>query len=313
MLSIQKKRGLKDVLKTQFPPIVKLKHWYEYKWLPMHYPKKLAGIRYKRAMGRELNWEHPRDLNEKINWMKFNTDISEWTRLSDKYRVREYLKERGREDLLVELYGVWENADDIDFDTLPQKFVLKSNHGCGTVILVENKSKQDYTHLRKQLNQWLESIYGFETAEPQYIKIKPLLIAEELLENDNPSSTSLVDYKVFCVNGEVFCIMVCANRVIGKGMQAAIYDVDWNLRPDMLSGVHTKDRIDIPKPRCLNELLKAATDLSKGHPFVRADFYIVNNKVYFGEMTFTPKGGYSNTIAYPFMLEMGEKISLVKK
>lgn len=308
-----KESGIKTLIKTVFFPLAWVRrqcsHYYNL-WLGNHYPRKVASKRYKNAMGKELDWDNPKDLNEKINWMKFNTDLSEWTRLSDKYRVREYLKERGREDLLVKLYGVWENADDIDFDKLPDRFVLKSNHGCGTVILVNDKNTLDIPHVRKQMNGWIKKRYGILTAEPHYLKIKPLLIAEELLENDNPNSTSLIDYKVFCVEGDIYCIMACANRTIGKGMKAMFYDTEWNPKPEMLSGVHSNDKVCISKPTCLDELLKAAKDLSKGHHFVRADFYISKGKVYFGEMTFTPKGGYTDTVSYPYLLDMGSRIEL---
>ena len=294
-------------------PFVWLKRnisYYVTMWQGKYCPQKLASKKYKIAMGKELDWDNPKDLDEKINWMKFNTDLSEWTRLSDKYRVREYLKERGREDLLVNLYGVWENADDIDFDKLPDKFVLKSNHGCKTVILVNDKNALDISSVRKQMNCWLKKKYGLLTAEPHYLSIKPLLIAEELLENDNPDSDSLIDYKVFCVEGEVYCIMVCTNRIIGHGMKAMFYDADWNPRPDILAGSHIHDKVSVSKPSCLSELLKAAKDLSQGHHFVRTDFYISKGKVYFGEMTFTPRGGYTNTVSYPHLLQMGSLIKL---
>lgn len=308
-----KKNRIKNIIKIVFFPFVWLRRrffHYVTLWQGTHHPKKLASKKYKNAMGKDLDWDNPKDLNEKINWMKFNMDLSEWTRLSDKYRVREYLKERGREDLLVKLYGVWENADDIDFEALPDKFVLKSNHGCGTVILVKDKSKLDVPCVRKKMNNWIKSRYGILTAEPHYLNIKPLLIAEELLENDTLDSTSLIDYKVFCVEGEIYCIMACANRTIGKGMETMFYDTDWNPKPEMLAGVHVHDKVCIPKPSCLDELLKAAEDLSKGHHFVRADFYISKGRVYFGEMTFTPKGGYTNTVSYPHLLEMGNRVKL---
>jgi len=303
----------KSIIKDVFFPVVWLKRmcfYYVALWKGKHHPQKVASERYKKAMGKNLDWDNPKDLNEKINWMKFNTDLSEWTRLSDKFRVREYLKERGREDLLVKLYGVWENVYDIDFNALPDKFVLKSNHGCGTVILVNDKNSLDIPRVRKQMNDWLKNRYGILTAEPQYLKIKPLIIAEELLENDNPNSTSLIDYKVFCVEGDIYCIMTCANRTIGKGMEAMFYDTEWNPKPEMLAGKHVHDKVCIPKPPCLDELLKAAKDLSEGHHFVRADFYISKGKVYFGEMTFTPKGGYTDTVSYPHLLKMGSQIVL---
>lgn len=307
----------KRILKKILFPAVKARDLYvklRDLWLAKSNPRKLAGIRYKYMMGgKKLNWDNPQDLNEKINWLKFNTDLSEWTRLSDKYRVREYLKERGREDLLVKLYGVWENAEDIDFDTLPERFVFKSNHGCGTIMLVEDKNHLDIPKVRKELNKWLKKKYGFLTVEPQYLSIKPCLIAEELLENDNPNSTSLVDYKVWCLDGKVYSIMICGNRVLDKGTELSFYDLDWNLIPDMVAGSHSMNKIIIDKPECLAELIKAAEELSKGHPEVRVDFYIVNNKIYFGEMTFTSLGGYMDYIAPKYLNEMGAKITLPKK
>lgn len=308
-----KESKTKKILRIVFFPLVWLRrqylHYYTL-WQGRHHPKKLASKIYKGVMGKDLDWDNPKDLNEKINWMKFNTDLSEWTRLSDKYRVREYLKERGREDLLVKLYGVWEKADDIDFDTLPDKFVLKSNHGCGTVILVNDKKKLNIPRARKQMNNWLRHEYGILTAEPQYINIKPLIIAEELLENDNRESTSLVDYKVFCLDGEPYCILVCANRVIGKGTDLAFYDLEWEPIPDMLSGGHADIHISVNRPSCLDDLLLAAKQLSKGHPEVRVDFYIVRNRIYFGEMTFTSLGGYMDYIAPKYLNEMGALVSL---
>lgn len=273
-------------------------------------PKLLASKYYKNVMGKDLDWDNPKDLNEKINWLKFNTDLTEWGRLSDKYRVREYIKERGREDLLVKLYGVWDNVDDINFDDLPDCFVLKSNNGCGTVLLVKNKAELNKKITKKLLKNWLEERFGYLTAEPQYFGIKPLIIAEEMLENDNKQSSSLVDYKVFCLEGNPYCILVCANRVIGKGTELAFYDLNWNRIDDILAGSHKSDMVYIDRPQCLSQLLKAAKDLSFGHHEVRVDFYIANNKLYFGEMTFTSLGGYMDYISPKYLLEMGSLVSL---
>lgn len=312
----KRKSKLKQTAKVVLYPFVLARRWFLSKrenWLAVNRPQELAALKYMQQMGgKELNWGDPQDLNEKINWLKFNTDLTEWTRLSDKYRVREYIKERGREDLLVPIYGCWEKAEDIDFNTLPDKFVLKTNHGCGTVMLVEDKSKLNLKEIRKELNSWLKIKFGVRTVEPQYVNIKPLLIAEKLLDNDNSESSSLVDYKVWCFDGKAYCIMVCANRIIGVGMNLCFYDLNWNPLPDMLSGHHKDDRIYIEKPQCLEELIRDAEDLAKGHPEVRVDFYIVNNKIYFGEMTFTSLGGYMDYISPEYLLEMGRLVTLPK-
>lgn len=307
----------RETLRVIFYPLVLIKRNCTRRidrWMSTRDPHRLASRMYKRSMhGKTLDWEYPKDLNEKINWLKFNTDLTEWTRLSDKYRVRDYIKECGREDLLVKLYGVWEDANDIDFDKLPEKFVLKTNHGCGTVLLVRDKKELKIPQLRKQLNSWLKIKFGVWTVEPQYIGIKPLIIAEEMLENDNPNSTSLVDYKVWCFNGEPYCFMICANRVIEKGMETSFYDLNWNFIPDLLAGTHKNNKVIIEKPNCLPELIQAARDLSKGHPEVRVDFYIINNRIYFGEMTFTSLGGYMDYISPKYLNEMGALVTLPQK
>lgn len=308
-------KNIKGFFRVILFPVLYFRKEYHKKrieWIAVHNPRKLASMKYEYKMHKQLDWENPRDLNEKINWLKFNIDTSEWTRLSDKYRVREYIRERGREDLLVKLYGVWDDVDSIDFDSLPDRFVLKSNNGCGTVILVENKRKLNVIETKKTLKKWLKKSFGVLSAEPHYTAIKPLIIAEEYLNNDQTNSSSLVDYKVWCFDGEPYCIMVCANRIIGKGVELAVYDLNWCRKQEMLAGSHALNDIQIEKPKCLEELLKAAKQLSCGHPEVRVDFYIVNDKIYFGEMTFTSLGGYMDYFAPKYLLEMGALITLPK-
>lgn len=220
------------------------------------------------------------------------------------------MTERGGADLLVDLYAAWDNIEDIDFSNLPDRFVLKANNGCGTVLLISNKNEVSIRRIRKICKHWMKDKFGYLTAEIQYPPIKPMIIAEQFLENDTPSSSSIVDYKVFCLDGNPYCILVCANRVIGEKAELAFYDLEWNKIPDMLSGSHKANDVSIEKPKCLKELLDAATLLAKGHPEVRVDFYIVNNRVFFGEMTFTSLGGYMDYIAPKYLDEMGARVTL---
>ena len=170
------------------------------------FPQKLASILYvERTKKREgISWCAPKDLNEKINWLKFYSDTAMWTTLADKYNVREFICQKGFEDILVKLYGVWESPDEIDFDNLPNKFVIKTNNGAGTVWVVRDKKSTNILQLKENLRSALKIKFGVESAEPHYLKIKPLIIAEELLEENNSFSTSLVDYKVWCFDGKVF-------------------------------------------------------------------------------------------------------------
>ena len=161
-------------------------------------PIQVARLKYYYKFHRMPNFEHPTDLNEKINWMKFYGDTSKWADLADKYKVREYIESKGLADTLVKLYGRWDNANDIDWDKLPKQFVLKVNNGCGDVLICKDKSKLDISSVVKKYNQLVSMKYGAVTGEPHYAKIKPCIIAEELLDVSKQSipSTSLIDYKV---------------------------------------------------------------------------------------------------------------------
>lgn len=304
---------MKKVLRSICPSIIHSFYARTKYWLRFHFaPKGLANELHKSLVGYDIDWKNPKTLNEKINWMKFNYDTSEWTRLADKYLVREYVKQRVGEDCLVKLYGVWDNPDEIDFDKLPNQFILKTNHGAGTILPVQDKSKLDISKTKAQLKEWLKLRFGYDTMEPHYLKIKPLVIAEQLLENTCDFSASLADYKVYCFDGKPFCILVCTDRVIGKQSRFSYYDCNWNLMPDVLNEKLRGTDILIPKPKKLEQLLDYAEKLANGHPQVRVDFYITNDKIYFGEMTFTSEGGYDGDITKEFCLEMGEHITLPK-
>lgn len=290
-----------------------LHQWYadtKY-WVWFHFnPKALANDFHKGLVGYDINWDCPQTLNEKINWQKMHSDTTQWSKLSDKYLVRNYVKERIGEDKLVKLYGVWKKAEDIDFKRLPDQFVLKTNHGAGTVLPVSDKAKLNIPETIVKLNQWLQLRFGYKTFEPHYLKIKPLLIAEELLVNDSDFSSSLVDYKVYCFDGKPFCILVCSDRTIGEQAHFTYYDLNWNPMPEVLIDKLKPFQTNVPKPKYLNQLLDCAERLAKGHPQVRVDFYIVKDKIYFGEMTFTSEGGYDGDVTREFCTEMGSHVTL---
>lgn len=298
------------ILFRKFKSMVKLIH---YSYLSRHNPQELADRLYIDATGNKngINWESPVDLNEKINWLKFNSDTTKWSELADKYAVRKFIEEKGYKQYLVPLLGVWENANEIDFSTLPDSFVLKTNNGAGTVMVVEDKTLIDQRTVRAQLNKWLKNKFGLKRAEPHYLRIKPLIIAESLLRDESGISSSLVDYKIWCFDGKAFGTKVFYNR---HRFEADIewYDRDWNYRPEKL--VFTKDKRDgggkINKPKNYEQMISFAEDLSKGFPQVRVDLYNIDGQIYFGEMTFTASGGYHNTYSKEALLEMGRLTNL---
>jgi len=317
---IKKNQRLKKAIVILFFPVVCLRRKYiHYRpiWMAKYCPKKRAAILYEKAMGNKLDWKNPQDINAKINWLKFYGDRALWTRCADKYAVRQYVEEKGLGEMLVKLLGKWDRAEDISWENLPNQFILKTNNGSGTNILCSDKNTIDKIDVIQKLNKWIEKDSTILSVEPHYSVIKPCIIAEELLDakKQDIESKTLVDYKVWSFNGEPLYIWVCHNRD-ASGPQVATFDTKWNYRPEKsVYNEHYKEsKISIPKPKCLNAILDAASKLSQGHPEVRVDFYVVNDKCYFGEMTFTSLGGYMDFYTKEMLYEMGEKtdLSLVK-
>lgn len=311
---IEKKYRVNGVARIILFPALWVRRKYMYYsryFLGKFFPRRLASKMYESAMHRKMNWENPQDLNEKITWLKMNSDTTEWTRLADKYRVREYIKEKGYEDILVKLLGVWERVEDMEFDKLPKQFVLKTNNGAGAVLFVKDKAQLNIEETKAKINGWLKEDFGLMNAEPHYSRIKPMIIAEEFLDSGTNVSFSLVDYKMWCFNGKLFGTWVCYDRV-GMSAMTEWHDVEWKYRPEW--SVFTYKYKDgggvIPKPVNYDRMVKVAQDLSLGFPQVRVDLYNVNGKIYFGEMTFSASGGHNNFYTDEVAKEMGNMIEL---
>jgi hypothetical protein len=281
------------------------------------FPVATVKLRYYFRFKRFPDFKNPKDLNEKILYLKLYSDTSLWTQLADKYKVREYVKSCGLESILIPLYGAWERVEDIPFDELPQQFILKANNGDGKGTNMKiDKSKMndaDWTALRKRLQGWLDAKHiGALSGEPQYRDIKPMILAEELLPC-NEGDTSLIDYKLWSFNGEPYSFFICSERQL-DGYHATVdcYDLEWNRYPEnMLASPHmTVATKAIPRPACLDEMIEAARKLSKPFPEVRVDLYAVNGKLYFGEMTFTSLGGMMDFYTPEYLLEMGKHVTL---
>lgn len=284
--------------------------WQIRKFLIDHYPKMIIDHEWPGQFGRKIDWKNPRDINEKIQWLMCYSDINEWARLADKYRVREFVKERGLEHLLVKLYGVWDNAQKIDYDSLPDKFVLKCNHDSGSVYVIEKSNGFSKHKINEELNQKLKCKFGYVGCEPHYNLIEPRVLAEEFIGSDN-SFVGLIDYKIWCFNGNPYCIMTCHSREPGS-VALDLYDLNWNYLPDKLvfSDIHKDGKNSVSKPNCLKEMLECASILSKGFSQVRVDFYIVNDKIYFGEMTFSSYAGRMEYYTEDYLRELGDQIKL---
>ena len=253
----------------------------------------------------------PMDLNEKLLWLSYYRRDPLKAQCADKYKCREYVtKECGLlEELLVPLYGVWNSADDINFSSLPESFVLKCNHGCGYNIIVTDKSKLDYENAKQTLNKWLSEDYAGNASEIHYKDIRPHVIMCEKYLSPHPGENSQTDYKLFCINGEVMFIFVCYNRDNNGEALYATYSTVW----EQLFYTKNEPTSHITPPKSLNQMLLYAKSLSKPFPFVRIDFYEYEEAPLLGEMTFTPYGNIMTYFKDDVLMKYGQKLRLPKK
>jgi hypothetical protein len=303
----------KEIVCAAFAKLVRAFKRTHKSFLGRFFPKRLASSLYYDTFAKHIDWNEPKDLNEKINWLKFYGDTSMWSALADKYAVRKYVSEKGFADTLVRLYGVWKSVDEIDWDALPEKFILKVNNGSGDALICRDKSTFDKASAAERLDKALNLRFGVKSAEPHYLRIPPRILAEELLDaaKQNFVSTSLVDYKIWCFDGKPECILVVANRA-AKTMEVMTYDTEWNAHPEY--SVHSEHYAlmnkEIPCPHNLQYMLQIASALSEGHPQMRVDLYEVDGKVYFGELTLTSACGLMEYFTPEFLLYLGQKVKL---
>lgn len=236
------------------------------------------------------NISDPKSFNEKIQWLKIHAINKDIIKLVDKYDVRNWVEKRvGKEYLIPIVGGPWKTSDEIDFSKLPEKYVLKANHGSGmnrVVCGAEYKAQKD---IRKVADCWLHTLFGWKGIENQYFKIDRKVYAEQYIEQDDGN---LLDYKIHCFNGEPKIIQVIGNRdLVQHTAKEAFFDIEWN-RNDLM--YHTYEQYDkLPeRPKKLDELLWAARKLSQGFKYVRVDMYVLDEGIKFGEMTFTPAIGF---------------------
>jgi hypothetical protein len=279
-----------------------------YPVFPLSFSIKLT---YLLRMEKKLDLRNPRDFNEKIQWLKTYYRDPLYIICADKYRVREYVERCGYKHILNELYGVYEKSEDIRFEELPDRFALKCNHAAATNIICDDKNSLDLGNARVQLNQWLKKRIGYSGGELHYNYIKPLIIAEKNLAS--LSGNLPIDYKIFCFNGEPKYIAIYSDRDrITLKVKRAFFDFDWNPQNFVLPKDAT-DPSNFKKPDLLYEMYKIAKKLSEPFPFVRVDLYAEDNKIIFGELTFTPTGGFGKSYTKECFEEFGELLILPEK
>lgn len=235
----------------------------------------------------KLNLKKPKKFNEKLMYLKlydYNHNKQVF-KCADKYCMREYVTRKlGNENNLVKLYGVYNKAEEIEWDKFPNKFVIKCTHGCGFNIVCTDKEKFDTTLAEKKLNKWLKTKFGYKTAETHYTHIKPKIICEKFIESQ---STLPVDYKFYCFDGIAKVVLVCSDRDTNR--KADFFDMDWKelkLRDNNTNTTNAQTKLK--KPDSFSKMIEYAEILSKDFKFVRVDFYEENDKPIISELTFTP-------------------------
>lgn len=263
---------------------------------------------YRLMKRRSCDLDDPRTMIDKIHWLKLYDSTPEKGRLADKYLVREWVAERVGEKYLVPLLGVWDSPEDIDFDALPDQFVLKATHGAGWNIVVKDKSTLDIPRTRKTLARWLKRRHAMKGGfELHYEFCEPRIVCEQYLQDD---TGALRDYK-FMTFGGVVQFAYTVDRAAG-GMDRGTYLPDWSRAPFEYTCESTRAE-DVPAPSGLEEMLRLSQELGRDFACARIDFYEVDGQVYFGEITFTDADGLSDFIPADYDLEFGSRLVLPEK
>lgn len=241
---------------------------------------------YRRVLNKKLNLELPTSYNEKLQWLKLYNRNPLYTTLVDKYEVKKYVGEIIGEEYIIPTLGVWESFDEIDFDKLPNQFVLKCTHDSGGVVICTNKESFDYQSARRKLNKSLSTNYYWQGREWPYKNVKARIIAESYMIDENIGE--LPDYKFFCFDGTVRAVMLATERQTGN-TKFDFYDTEFKHLP--LRWGHDQSSVFHERPMSFDDMLRISSLLSKGFPHVRVDLYNIDGKIYFGELTFTHWSG----------------------
>lgn len=276
------------------------------RWMPT---EPFLRYKYRRVTGRKLNLSSPTTFNEKLQKLKIiyasSPMLPEYTRMADKICAKEIIAAKVGQEYVIPTLGVWERFDDIPFDDLPEQFVLKTNHDSGGVVVCPDKSKLDVRKAKIKLEKSLKRNFYWYGREPQYKNIQPKLFAEEYLVDE--SGYELKDYKVFCFNGEPRLIQVDFDRF--SEHKRNLYSTAWEMIDGEMNYKRDSSR-EIPKPEKLDEMLDLSRVLSYGIPFIRIDFYLTPDRIYFGEFTFFHGSGTVRFQPEALGIEMGKWIDL---
>lgn len=277
---------------------------YALRFLP---DKLYIQLYYFAAFKKFCNFKNPKSFNEKLQWLKLHDHNPEYINMVDKATAKEYAASIIGKQYIIPTLGIWDKFEDIDFNLLPNQFVLKCTHDSGGVVICRDKSKFDINSARNTINKSLKQNFYYVGREWVYKKIKPRILAEQYVEDEHEHGLS--DYKFFCFNGVADCVMLCVGRESGH-TKFYFFDEEWNLCRYNRSSQKIVDPINIAKPQNIKEMFKVAEKLSSQLKFARIDLYNANGKIYFGEITLCPNGGFDSNILPEIDLYFGDKINI---
>ena len=271
--------------------------------------KRFLKILYKNKMGKKLNLKNPNTFNEKLQWLKLYDRNPDYTKMVDKYEVKKYVAKTIGEEYIIPTLGIYNDFDEINFEKLPNQFVIKCTHDSGGNIICKDKTKLDFKNARKKIGKCLKRNYYNAGREWPYKNVKPRIIIEKYMQDG--IQDELMDYKFMCFNGKVKCSFVCSERYEKDGLKVDFYDLNWNKMP--FQRHYPNSNKDIPKPKNYELMIQLAEKLSKEIPFVTVDFYEINGKVYFGELTFFPGSGFEEFTPEKYDKILGDMLELPKE
>ncbi len=244
-------------------------------------------LQYLFRFHKRLDLRNPKSFNEKLQWLKLNNRKSEMAKMVDKVEAKEYVAKIIGEEHIIPTLGVYNSVDEIDFEKLPNQFVLKCTHDSGGIVICNDKSKLDIEAAKAKLRRGLKVNYYYQNREWPYKQVKPRIIAEQYMVDE--TGWQLKDYKIFCFNGEPKFIEVDYDRYVGHKLN--VYDLNWEFIDFYMTSPNDKN-VMIEKPKHLDKMLNLARQLAQDEIFVRVDFYSIGDKIYFGEFTYTPGSGF---------------------
>lgn len=262
-------------------------------------------IMYRCRFHRKLNLKNPASFNEKLQWLKLHNRNPEYTRMVDKYKAKEFAAERIGKEYIIPTLGVWDKFEEIDFDALPDQFVLKCTHDSGGLVICHDKSKLDIAAAKKKIEKCLKRNYYYAGREWPYKNVKPQIIAEEYIHDDQ--TNDLWDYKFFVFDGKVRLMFICQSR--GKGTTRADYFTREFEYVDFEWGYSHAECLP-KKPEEFDQMVALAEKIAGDIPVIRVDFYLVNGRIYFGETTFYDGSGFDIITPYEWDLKIGSFVSL---